>query len=112
MLGGGDKTQADLVADQAGQCADAERHAVEQWVEYAWMATELTDTLFAPGQVVNLFFGRVLHGLAHLWQLGGQGLALVQRLGADFTGMVDTHEAGYVAGLGIVQGDIRLDDGR
>lgn len=76
------------------------------------MAAKLANTLLAPGQVVDLFFGGVLHGLAHLRQPGGQGLALIERLGADFTGMVDTHEPGHMAGLRFVQGNVRLDDRR
>ena len=76
------------------------------------MAVQLANALFAPGQVVHFFLGGVFHGLAHFGQLGGQGLALVQRLGADFTGVVDTHQPGNMAGLLFVKVDVRLDDGR
>ncbi|MNO97124.1 hypothetical protein D3C76_888210 [compost metagenome] len=76
------------------------------------MAIQLAYALFAPGQVVDFFLGGVLHGFAYLGQFGGQCLALVQRLGADFAGMVDAHEAGNVAALGVIQVGIRLDDGR
>ncbi len=112
VFGSSDEAQADLVADQAGEGADTKRHAIEQRVEHAGVAAQLTDALFAPGQVVDFFLGGMLHGLAHLWQLGGQGLALIERLGADFTGMVDAHQASDVAGLAFVQFHIRLDDRR
>jgi len=54
----------------------------------------------------------MLHGLAYLGQLGGQGLALVQRLGTDFAGVVDAHQAGDMAGLLLIELGVRLDDGR
>ncbi|MCY1180900.1 hypothetical protein D9M73_213730 [compost metagenome] len=76
------------------------------------MAVQLANALLAPGQVVDFFLSGMLHGLAHFGQLGGQGLALVQRLGADFTGMVDAHQPGNMAGLLLVQVNVWLDDGR
>jgi hypothetical protein len=79
------------------------------------VAVQLANALLAPGQVVDFFFGGMLHGLAHLGQLGGQGLALVQRLGADFTGVVDAHQAGDVAALLLVRsasGWMMAGDGR
>ena len=112
VLGGGDEPEADLVADQPGGGADTERQPVEQRIEYAGMTAQLADALLAPGQVVDFFLGRVLHGLAHFGQFGGQGLALVQRLGTDFPGMVDAHQAGHVPGVLVTHLRFRLHDGR
>ncbi len=87
MFSRGDKTEADLVTDQAGSSANAERQTVKQWIQHAGMKLpSSTDALLAPGQVVDLFLGRVLHGGAYLRQLGSQCLALVKRLGRDFAG--------------------------
>ena len=63
------------------------------------MAAQLMNALFAPDQMVDFLFGGVIHGGAHLRQLGGQGLTLIQRLGADFAGMVDAHQTGDVSGV-------------
>lgn len=76
------------------------------------MAVQLANALLAPRQVVDFFLGGMFHGLAHFGQLGRQGLTLVQGLGADFTGMVDAHQPGNVAGLLFVQVGVWLDDGR
>ncbi|KTC40931.1 hypothetical protein AO260_31025 [Pseudomonas sp. ABAC21] len=76
------------------------------------MTAQLADALLTPGKMVNFFFGRVLHRCAHLRQLGGQGLTLIQRLGTDFAGMVDAHQAGDMARLGGAHLGIGLHDGR
>jgi hypothetical protein len=63
------------------------------------VAAQLVNALFAPGQVVHFLLGGVLHGLAHVRQFGRQRLALIQRLGADFAGVVDPHQAGDVTAV-------------
>ena len=68
--------------------------------------------MLAPGQVVDLLLGGFLHRLADLGQLGGQRLALVQRLGADLAGVVDAHQAGDMAGVFLAQFAIGFHDGR
>ncbi len=112
ILGGGDEAQADAVADQPGHCADAKRQAVEQRVEHARVAAQFADALLAPGQVIDLLVGGMLHGLAYLRQLGGQRLALIERLGADLAGVVDAHQAGDMAGLVVAQRRLVLQDRR
>ncbi len=62
--------------------------------------------------MVDLLLGGFLHRLADLGQLGGQRLALVQRLGADLAGVVDAHQAGDMAGVFLAQFAIGFHDGR
>ena len=108
ILGSRDEAQAQAIADQAGTGADPEGEAIEQRIEQARTLTQGADALLAPGQVIDLFVGRLLHFFAHFRQLGGQRLTLVQRLGADLAGVVDAHEAGrmtafLVAQLGVLE---------
>ncbi|MCY1403145.1 hypothetical protein D9M71_183120 [compost metagenome] len=105
------EAQADFVADQAGHGANSERHAIKQRIEDAGVAAQLMDALFAPDQMIDFFFGGVFHGSTHLRQSGGQRLPLIQRLGADFAGMVDAHQAGNVARVFVAHFRIRLHDG-
>jgi len=112
MLGRRYETKADLVADQPGNRADTERHAVKQWIQHAGVAAQLMDALFTPDQMIDLFFSRVLHGCAYLRQLGGQRLSLIQRLGADFAGMVDAHQTGDMAGVFVAHLGFRLQNRR
>jgi hypothetical protein len=112
IFGRCNEPQADLVADQPGDRTNPERHAIKQRIEHAGMAAQLMNALLAPDQVVDFFFGGMLHGGTHFRQLGGQGLTLVQRLGADFTGVVDAHQAGNVPSVFIAHLRIRLHDGR
>ncbi|BFM17801.1 hypothetical protein R50073_39840 [Maricurvus nonylphenolicus] len=67
------------------------------------MAIELLQAFLAPGQMVNFFVGGMLHFLAYFGQLGSQGLALVQGLGAYLTGVVDAHKARSMTAFSIRQ---------
>src|SRR5690606_20862943 len=85
-----------------------EAHGVPEGVEQAGAAVEFAQAGFAPGEVVAFFLGGLFHAVADLGKVGGEGLALVEGLGADFAGVVDAHEAGAVAGGGKVQVRVRL----
>ncbi|MNF82839.1 hypothetical protein D3C84_651500 [compost metagenome] len=76
------------------------------------MAAQLADTLLAPGQVIDFLIGGMLHGAAHVRQLGGQRLTLVQRLGAYFARVVDAHQAGDMPRGRLIQFALGLHDGR
>ena len=69
------------------------------------MAVQFTQAFFTPHQMIDFFCGGLLHLLAHVGELGGQGLALVQRLGADFAGVVDPHQARHMFALAVVSSD-------
>ena len=111
VFGGGDEAQADPVADQPGGGTDAEGQAVEDRIEDAGTAAQLADALLAPGQVVDLL-PAASPSPRGPGQLGGQRLALVQRLGADLAGVVDAHQAGDMAGVFLAQFAIGFHDGR
>ncbi len=67
---------------------------------------------FIATALVFFFVGGMLHRLTYLRQFGSQCLTLIQRLGADLTGMVDAHQAGNMLGLLFVQLGFGLYDGR
>jgi hypothetical protein len=56
--------------------------------------------MFAPGQVVEFFIGGLLHAVANLYPFCGERLTLIETLGTDFAGVVDTHQASNVLRLG------------
>ncbi|MDT4869608.1 hypothetical protein FQZ97_1046480 [compost metagenome] len=61
--------------------------------------------------MVDFLVRRVFHGLADIRQLGGQRLSLVERLGADFAGVVHPHQASDMASVFFAQLRVRLHDG-
>ena len=86
------KAKAVFVAGNPGNCAHAKRKAVPDRVQQAGMAVQLFQAVFAPGQVILFFNGCLFHLAAHIRQLGGQRLAVVQRLRADFAAVIDPHQ--------------------
>src|SRR5690625_6554650 len=99
-FGGGDKAEADPIAEQAGRGAQAQWQAVEQGVEQAGPAVELCQVLIEPGEVVHFSRRSLFHGKANPVAASRQGLALVERLGADLTAVIDPGQAGHMALLG------------
>ena len=73
---------------------------------------QLTHMAKAAAGYYPLGRSGMFHGGAYVRQPGGEGLALVERLGADLAGVVDTHQAGDVLGLQFIQFGFGLDDGR
>jgi len=107
-----DEAQADAIADQTGRGANPERQPVEKRIEHAGVAAQLADALFTPGQMVDFLIRRLFHRPTYLREASRQGLALVQRLSADFAGVVDAHQAGNVAGLALAEFGLVLQDRR
>ena len=93
------KAQAPAVADQAGGGTHCIAHGVEQRIKFAGHAAQFLNALLTPGQMVFLFPGGLFHGVANMRQAGGACLPLIQRLGAHFTGMVNTHQPQHMAAL-------------
>jgi hypothetical protein len=91
-LGLGHETQADRLAEPAGQQADAEGSGIPQGVEHAGAISQLAQAAMRPGQVVRLVACRVLELLAQRGVVRGQGLRVVKRLCADFAHVVDAHQ--------------------
>ncbi len=103
VFGRRDKAETDAVADQPGRGPDAEGKAIENRVEHTGVAAQLADALLTPGQMIDLLIRSLLHRLAHLRQARRQCLPLVKRLGADFTGVVDAHQPGNMAGFTLAE---------
>ena len=61
----GNKAQAHRVTNGAGQRSKRERQSVPSWVENAGSAIELPKALFSPNKMVDFFFRRLLHFVAH-----------------------------------------------
>ena len=95
------KAQADLVADRAGHRPQGEGQAVPGGVEDTGPAVQLAQALLAPHQVIDLLRRRLLHLFPHGGQFRGEGLPLVERLGADLAGMVDPHQPGGMSPFAI-----------
>ena len=62
--------------------------------------------------MIDLLVGGPFHALADVRQLGGQRLALIERLGAHLAGVVDAHQPGNVAFALLVQAGFFFDHGR
>ena len=101
-LGLDDKAQADRVAQASCSQADAKRAGVPQRVEQTGVRTQLAQPLLRPGQVVGFLARGLVHLLAQVLGARRECLRLVQRLRADFTHVVDTHQrAGFTALRGV-----------
>ncbi len=94
LFGGGNKAEADFIADFASDGTNAEGEGIKRRIQATGVAAEIFNAFFAPDQVVDFFFGRVLHCFAYFRQFRCQGLTLIQRLCTDFTGMVNSHQPG------------------
>jgi hypothetical protein len=101
-LGFHHEAEAGLVAQAAGDEADAERTQVPERIEHALARAELAQPLGRPGQMVGFLCG----GLGELTpQRGvgrGQRLRAVERLGADLADVIDPHQRTGFAALGVL----------
>ena len=92
-LGLDHEAQAPFVAHQPGEGTDAKGARVPQGIKEALAVPELTDAGLTPTEVVVFFPGRALHAALYLGLAGGEGLAMIQGLGAYLPGVVDPHQA-------------------
>src|SRR5581483_3291374 len=70
------------------------------------MAPEFSESLAAPSQMIP-FFGCSLKELFPEWfRPGNKSLAMIERLGCDFAGMVDTHTSGCMPAFLIGKGGL------
>ncbi len=91
-FGLGHETQAHAIAGTSGQQPDGECAAVPEWIQQAGTAAELLDAGLRPRQVVGLFARSLLEHRAQGRIARRQRLGVVQRLGADFTDVIDPHQ--------------------
>ena len=99
-LGFHDKAQADRIAGPAGGQSNGKSPGKPQRVQQAWAVLEFLQALLRPGQVIEFLLGGAQHVFAPFGRARHQGLGLIQRLGTDFTHMVDPHERSRFAALG------------
>ncbi len=102
-----DKAEAGAIAEQRGRGADRERAGVPQRIQQTRVGLELLQTSLAPGQMIGFFLGGFEKKLTRCSGTSDQGLAVVERLGGDFTGVVYPHEGGGFALLDVGQGSWR-----
>jgi len=107
FFGFGDKSEAPFVAEQPAGCANRERAGVPDRTQCARALVEFVEALFAPRQVIKLLFGGAVHLFFDSWVPRNHGVALIESLCRNFTGMVDSHEAGgmcplFIAEIGLV----------
>ena len=111
-LGFGDEAQAPFVAKQAACCADGVGAGIPNRTHSAGLLAELLDALFAPGQVIELLRGRVLHLFFISFVASNRRVALIQGLGSNFAGMVYTHKTRRMRSLGGAEGRVLYRSGR
>ncbi len=92
FLGLRDEAQTDSITCRAGNETDRKRTGVPDRRQRARLRPELIEPFLAPGEVVLLLSTRVEEMLAGLTCSGQYGLATVECLGGDLSGVVDAHE--------------------
>ena len=88
-FGFGDKAEAHIVADRAGDQSDQGAARVPERVEDAAAAAEFLETVSTPRQVVALFLGGLPQVLSGLRRTREYRLSVVECLCGDLSGVVD-----------------------
>ena len=91
-LGLGHEAEADAVTEAGRHGTDGEGSGVPQRPEQAGPGIEFAEALLAPGEVVGFLAGGLEQHVAEFRGPGERRLAMVERLGGHFSGMVDPHE--------------------
>ncbi len=102
-FGFGQKSQIPFVTQGTSQQAEAEGPQVKQRVEQAFAPPELDNPLLCPGQMLSFFVGGTTQGFANARVATGQGLPLIESLGADFAAMIDPHETSSMPPVHCIQ---------
>src|SRR5207253_2099932 len=87
------------VAADTGNQPDRERPGVPEKIRVARPRTELYQTLLRPRQMVFLLTRGHCETAADLGIARNKRLRAVERLGADFAGVIDPHQAGGMTSL-------------
>ncbi len=99
----GDKAQTPSITEYAACCADRECASVPNRTEQARAGIKLGKALLAPGQVIEFFIGSPLHLICDSRIAGDDRVSLVQALGGNFAGVVNTHQASHMRFLRIIE---------
>ena len=111
-LGFDDEPETPPVPGKPGPGPDGERAGVPQRVEPARRRAELSEPRAAPGEVVALLPGRLLHRGAGGAIARGEGLPVVKRLGRNFARVIDPHQSRRVPALPVIETIVRGVAGR
>ena len=112
ILGLRQKAEVPFIAKDAGHETDRERTGIPERREVARVVVQFPQALFAPVEMIDLFIGRFAHGLFERGLPGRERLRLVERLGRDFPGVVDPHQARDVPPFGLIEFRRRMPRGR
>ena len=92
VLGGVDKAQAYPVPKQPGNRAHGERRAIKNGIENAGTGVKLTQTLFAPGEVILFLSRRVPQRPTNVGSLRNECLPFIEGLRTDLPRMIHAHQ--------------------
>ncbi len=99
-----EKAEAQSIADGRRGSTNNKGSRVPQRIEDAGARIQLLEPLLAPGQMIAFLGGGLQQILPGGRRSSHQGLAVVERLGRDLTGMVYPHQSGNVAAVGLREG--------
>lgn len=91
------ESETHAIAAETRDGTDGNRTRVPERIQQGRARTQLFQTVAAPGQVIAFFVGRVAECNTRLGGPGREGLALIEALGRDFPGVIDSHQPGDVA---------------
>ena len=97
------KPETGCVADLSGNGTYHKSAGIPERIQYTDMRAEFMDALRCPGQVIFFFKTGLFKLLLQFAAAREQSLRLVQRLGADFTDMIDPHQTRAVFALFFIQ---------
>src|SRR5262249_3800740 len=98
-LGFGEKSEIDSIAQQTRCRPDRKRSCIPQGVEQALASTEILEAALGPGEVLRLLARCLFEGRPGIRVARSERLALVERLRADFSGVIYPHQRCRVAAL-------------
>lgn len=102
-LGFGDEPEADGIAGESSHRPDQYGAAIPEGPEYAGFGPQIAQSLSAPDEMIALFTSGAEQKRTYRGVGGNQSLAVIQRLGRDFTGVIDAHQARRMAFFGPVE---------
>src|ERR1700710_1257053 len=88
-LGFGEKAEVPLAAEQTRRGTERKRTRIPQRIKQTRAAAEFVDALRGPRKVIGFFGGSPFERGARFRVTRGQRLPLIQRLCADFAGVID-----------------------
>ncbi len=95
----GNEAETPFVAQQAAGSADRIGSCVPQRTQSTRLITQFVNALLTPGEVVELFIGRMLHLTFNVFVPSHGCMSLIQGLSRDFARMIDPHQAGSMGFL-------------